>query len=503
MNKKEKSFNGDLQFAEESSILPGKSSDCYKLLIVDDENEVHVMTKLVLSDYEYQGMGLEFLSAFSGEEAKAMIKKDPGIACILLDVVMETEDAGLEVAKFIRETENNQKIRIILRTGQPGKAPEKKIILNYDINDYKEKTELTTQKLFTTVTTALRSYSHLTELEEKTKEIESKNLRLNEEIARRIVAESNLTKYNRSLEKMIQIKSARLEKALITLETQEIEFLQARKVVMVSDISSASLATLHESGNQVMSNLNTIDNYRQEITLLLEKYQVLQEIINSRKKMDEVQEPVVKTIQEINHHKTRMDLENILKVYPEIIEDSARGIEQISQAVSDMRLIIESGQEPARKTDVNLIIEDVLKEMKNSFDTKVEVQMNLGEVPEISLPETGFKTAVTAVIKNGFQAMETRGIISVSTRYQDREIIIGVSDVGCGILPEHLPHVFKPYFTGEKKNSKGLGLSLARHIILNCNGDIDITSTPREGTSVVLRLKTDRSRKNSEPPQGL
>ena len=97
------------------------------------------MTKLVLSDYSYMGRTLEFYSAFSAKEAEQLIRNHPDAACILLDVVMETNDAGLELARFIRDKEKNDKLRIILRTGQPGKAPEKEIIVNYDINDYKEK----------------------------------------------------------------------------------------------------------------------------------------------------------------------------------------------------------------------------------------------------------------------------------------------------------------------------------------------------------------------------
>ena len=497
MDKNEKSPSDDLLFAEESSTLRPRSQGCFKLLIADDENEVHIMTKLVLADYEYQNKGLEFISAFSGKEAKEMIREHPDIACILLDVVMETEDAGLDVARFIREEEKNKKIRIILRTGQPGKAPEKEIILGYDINDYKEKTELTTQKLFTTVTTAFRSYNHLKDLEEKSREIESKNVRLNEEIARRIVAESNLTKYNRSLEKMIQIKSARLEEALIALEARELEILQARKVAMVSDISSATLSSLDESGTHILSNLNTINGYRHEMTLLLEKYQALQEIILAHEKEEDIPKAVTETIQDIDDHKIRVDLAAILKAYPKIIDDSTRGIEQIHEAVSDMRLVIESGRETPQGADINQIIEDAVREVRSSLDSKVDVQMDLSEIPVLALPKDDFRSALAAVIKNGFQAMGTKGIISISSQDQEGEVLIRISDVGCGISPEHLPHVFKPYFTGTKKNTRGLGLSLARHILLNCNGDIEITSTLLEGTCVTIRLRKGKSPESS------
>ena len=74
---------------------------------------------------------------------------------------METDAAGLDLVEYIRNELKNETVRIILRTGQPGQAPERRVIVQYDINDYKAKTELTADKLFTSLTAALRSYQQL------------------------------------------------------------------------------------------------------------------------------------------------------------------------------------------------------------------------------------------------------------------------------------------------------------------------------------------------------
>ncbi|MDR2789176.1 MAG: DUF3369 domain-containing protein, partial [Candidatus Accumulibacter sp.] len=108
----------------------------------------------------------EFLNAYSGVEAKALMAAHPDTAVMFLDVVMETDDAGLDVVRHIREILGNPMTRIILRTGQPGQAPERKVILEYDINDYKTKTELTAQKLFTSVVAGLRAYADLEIIEQ-------------------------------------------------------------------------------------------------------------------------------------------------------------------------------------------------------------------------------------------------------------------------------------------------------------------------------------------------
>ena len=141
------------------------SPKTWKVLIADDEKEIHEVTQLALQGFTFQGKPLTFLSAYSGQEAKEIFTTHPDISLIFLDVVMEKNDAGLEVAKYIRETLKNKLVRIILRTGQPGEAPEELIIVNYDINDYKLKTELTQRKLFTTLVAGLRNYYDLMSLE--------------------------------------------------------------------------------------------------------------------------------------------------------------------------------------------------------------------------------------------------------------------------------------------------------------------------------------------------
>jgi len=139
--------------------------DPWAVLVVDDDPQIHDMTRLLLKKFVFQGRGAELMSAYSAAEAKAILEKRSDIAVILLDVVMESEDAGLKLVRIIREDMGNKRSRIVLRTGQPGQAPEKDVILNYDINDYKSKTELTAQKLFTTMVASLRSYQDIVAIE--------------------------------------------------------------------------------------------------------------------------------------------------------------------------------------------------------------------------------------------------------------------------------------------------------------------------------------------------
>ncbi|MEZ2225140.1 MAG: adenylate/guanylate cyclase domain-containing protein [Microcoleus sp.] len=162
----------NLIFIEEDEREQKTRESSWKVLIVDDEIEIHHITKLALKEFCFENKSINFVSAYSGKEAKEIIKENQDIALILLDVVMETEEAGLEVVKYIRDILDNKIVRIILRTGQPGQVPEDVVIVSYDINDYKTKTELTNKKLFTTVVTALRAFSSLNQIESSKSELE-------------------------------------------------------------------------------------------------------------------------------------------------------------------------------------------------------------------------------------------------------------------------------------------------------------------------------------------
>src|SRR5438067_2903146 len=144
----------------------------WKIAVIDDEPAVHDGTRFALSDYRLNGQGLEILSAYSAAEGRELMRSHPDVAVVLLDVIMESDTAGLGLVEFIRNELKNDTLCIILRTGQPGQAPERRVIVDYDINDYKAKTELTADKLFTALTAALRSYQQLQRMVETRRGLE-------------------------------------------------------------------------------------------------------------------------------------------------------------------------------------------------------------------------------------------------------------------------------------------------------------------------------------------
>ena len=161
-------YNNDLLFMKgETTLIEDLHSlhlSPWKVLIVDDDEEVHAVTKLVLSNFEWDETPLHFLSAYSADEAEQLFLEHDDIAVALIDVVMESDDAGLQLVKTIRDKIKNKTTRIVLRTGQAGQTPEREIIREYEISDYKNKTELSGVKLDTLMCSALRSYEKIVSL---------------------------------------------------------------------------------------------------------------------------------------------------------------------------------------------------------------------------------------------------------------------------------------------------------------------------------------------------
>jgi diguanylate cyclase (GGDEF)-like protein len=162
-----------LTFADEAPAdAVGLQSRGWAVLIVDDDEQVHSATLFALKDLVVHGRPLEFIHAYSADEARTMLQDRDDVAVIFLDVVMENEDTGLRMVKVIREDLGLRETRIILRTGQPGYAPEVEVISNYDINDYRTKSELTRTRLITSLTAAIRSYEQIQTISENRRGLE-------------------------------------------------------------------------------------------------------------------------------------------------------------------------------------------------------------------------------------------------------------------------------------------------------------------------------------------
>ena len=160
----------NIRFAKASEPHYQEEEKQQKILIVDDDQAIHDITTMAMESMEFSDFKLEILTAYSVAEAKEILNNEPNIALALIDVVMETPEAGLDLVTYIRKELNNSLIRLIIRTGQANDFPQMHVIQHYDINDFKEKTELTLERLYSTVRTSVKQYEQLVELQHKYEE---------------------------------------------------------------------------------------------------------------------------------------------------------------------------------------------------------------------------------------------------------------------------------------------------------------------------------------------
>ncbi|MCX6046270.1 MAG: hybrid sensor histidine kinase/response regulator [Chloroflexi bacterium] len=244
----------------------------WKIMIIDDETEIHRITKLALQHVSFEGKPLSFLSAYSGAEAEALIREHTDTAVILLDVVMERPDSGLQLIKYIRDVLGNKIVRIVLRTGHSNEAPEDAIIREYDINDYKTKTELTHQRLHTTIILSLRTFLYLTTLQANQKEVEALYLSLSERNAELQRAKESAEIANHAKTEFLSTMSHELRTPLSVILMQS-EIIQTGTYGPLTPKQDNSLELIHRSGRQLLElitdilDLSRIDAGKYELEL--------------------------------------------------------------------------------------------------------------------------------------------------------------------------------------------------------------------------------------------
>jgi two-component sensor histidine kinase len=230
-------------------VLPGRASSssnnpradagpAWTVLVVDDEPDVHTVTRLALDGFRIEGCGIRLLEARSAAQARQVLEAEPLCAVVLLDVVMESDDAGLQVARWIRETQQNKLVRIVLRTGQPGTAPEEAVMSTYDVHDYYAKTEMSARRLRTAVTSGVRAWRDLQTVQLQQQALE----RAQESIVRSLKEKETLLKeIHHRVKNNLQIVAS-----LLRLQGEKMPSKEARDLIDESVQRVQSMALIHQ-----------------------------------------------------------------------------------------------------------------------------------------------------------------------------------------------------------------------------------------------------------------
>ncbi len=528
----------------------GNTMNPWKILITDDEKDIHYVTEKVLSDFIFKGKKVTFLHAYSKKESETIIRENSDIAIVLLDVVLETENAGLELIHYIREELSNSIIQIVIRTGQPGFAPEQSIINKYDINDYRLKTELTAQKLHTLVTTSLRAYqikSNLQKELEKRKQIEL-SLRKSRKRLKDIVTsigdwiweidtELHYTYISQNINSITGYSYQELiGNNFFTLMTKESRISTAETIN--SNIAKAEAFNNIEiwmqkkdktkacfliSGKPIKDKNNSVTGYRgvnKDITDLKKAEREKATLISQLRQAQRL-EAIGTLAGGIAH-----DFNNILGAILGYTQLLQMDIHENKKAMHYTRKIL-GGCDRAKNlilqildfsrhnkknnemiaVSLSTVAKESLKLLRSSIPSSIKIRTEISENTGYILADpTQLNHMIVNLCTNAYQAIEdNQGTITIKTNQVEIDhqtnfsqsalpdldpgnyVTLSVIDDGKGISPEIMDKIFEPYFSTKRGgDGTGLGLAVVHGIVTQCNGQITVKSSKDTGTEFTV-----------------
>lgn len=515
---------GQINSAAEEVQEAESPEKVWKILVADDEPQVHSITRVALTDFSYSGKFLQILSSYSEEETRQILADHSDIAVVLLDVVMDAPHSGLHLVKFIREELHNKKLRIILRTGQPGQAPEKEVLLQYDINDYKEKTELTVQKLYSAMITSLRTYEHLLLLERQKlalKETGSYLAHLIDMVPSAIFVLDeglHLNKYNTRAQKMFQqpiCDSSDLFQIcpfLIRFKEKFHEVLRQGQRLVIQDVFLFP-------DSQSIWNISLYPftfECRSSMIIFLEDVTEVRTKEAERHKMEQLQTVGILTAG-IAHDFNNLlggimasvslmehQLQHIGECGVNELLDTSTMIRKVTEkaagTVKQLLSFSNKGKSEKKRCDLGQLICQAVEVGKLSFHPDVKV---ISEIPECPLWMMADRTKIEQIFLNiCINAVHSMTIMrkdasiggTLIIRVQEESSTVAtplwrvsIEDNGVGMSKDLLNHIFDPLFsTKPSGQGTGLGLSLVLGAMKEHGGTVQVKSEPGKGSCFSL-----------------
>lgn len=485
-----------------------KKLKSWKIIVADDDKDVHILTKIILKNFIFDNKEIEIISTFSGKETLEVLKNENDIALVLLDVIMESDDAGLIVAKDLRNKLKNNRTQIILRTGQSGLMPKLEVVKNYAINDYKEKSKLDSSELLTSICTSLRAYSNLKSLEENKKTVHDLNINM-QNLLRSFDNNVISSQSNKNGELTFISKPY----CKISGYTEDELFNQNHKIIILNkkDKEFSEMIFKHLEKNNTWS--GEIKNFKKDgsiyfLSCILNKeydvndkflfYTAILHDITLKKEIEEIHKRIAKqniTLAQQSKksamgemianiaHQWRQPLNNIslimyflrdncinmdAKAINEDVDNCKVQIDYMSKTIDDFTNFIKPKQ-LKENCNISDIIEKVFLITSSSYaNNDIQIIKDV-DFCTLNIVENELMQVIINILNNAKDALKNnknKKIIFLKSYSENNKLIIKIRDNAGGIKENIINRIFEPYFTTKnEKEGIGIGLYLVEDIL--------------------------------------
>jgi len=309
---------------------------------------------------------------------------------------------------------------------------------------------------------------------------------LREKEARR-KAEEMLERRSRELyeaKERLERDNRRLKRLHSALRETQAQLLHTEKMATVGTLAAGVAHEINTPTAYVASNLNSLDDYFKKILSLLSSHDSLAAAAEIGKLND-----IRAALADLRERERAVDVTYLREEVVECLDDCAQGTRRIVDIVSQLKEFSRADADDFALTNLNKCVTSTLKIAATEIRHRARVEQILGHIPDVECNAGQINQVILNLLVNASQAVDKDGVIRVTTLHDDGEVIVSVSDNGCGMDDTVMSRMFEPFFTTKDVGKgTGLGLSMSYSIIERHGGLIDVQSKPGDGTTVTIRL---------------
>ena len=290
------------------------------------------------------------------------------------------------------------------------------------------------------------------------------------------------------LQEELSLRNNKLDATLKELKTTQGRILQSEKMASIGQLAAGMAHEINNPIGFIGSNLDALKDYMKDVDELLSHYQKLCKLLMAAPE-DSLSVEIKNEVSTIIQFEEQIEIDYLKKDIPDLLHDCKEGTERVGKIVADLKHFAHPGNDRQVLVDINKGLESTLNVVYNELKYKATVTREFGDIPMVEGFPQKLNQVFMNILVNAAQAITEKGEIRIETKKEGDNVLVAISDTGCGIREEDLPRIFDPFFTTKEiGKGTGLGMNIAYNIIEEHRGKISVQSTVGKGTTFFVSL---------------